>query len=99
MAPDVRRVQRPGRADAGTDASTASVADCDRPHGGDARLDALARAHRIEDRLATREWYAVEGDLLGGGPGTGSCARALALCALRHRVAAQWSGPAEAHRQ
>lgn len=35
---------------------------------------------------------AVEGNLLGSWPGAGRGARALALRALRHRVAAEWRG-------
>jgi hypothetical protein len=43
--------------------------------------------------------YKLEGDLLGRGLGADRGARALALCALPDRVAAERQGPAEAHRQ
>ena len=42
---------------------------------------------------------AVEGNLLGSRPGTRRGARALAVRALRHRVAAKRQGLLEAHRQ
>ena len=63
-------VQRSGRPDAGADAPAAAVGCSHQPDGNDARLDALARARRREDRVATGQRDAVEGDLLGRRPGT-----------------------------
>jgi hypothetical protein len=77
----------------------AAVGCLDQPYGADARLDALAGAFRCEDRVATGQRDAVEGDLLGSRPGTRRGARALPLRALRHRVEAERQGTGEAHWQ
>ena len=81
------------KTDAGADAPATAVGCRDQPHGTDARLDALARARRCEDRVATGQRDAVEGNLLGSRPGPRGGARALALRALCHRVAAERQGP------
>ena len=74
LADDEGRVLRPGRPDAGADASATPVGRCHQQDGGDARLDGVAGAGRFEDRLDAGERRPVEGDLLGrrAGPGCGA---------------------------
>jgi hypothetical protein len=58
----------------------------------------MVRADRREDHVAAGQRDEVEGNLLGSRPGARRRARALALCALPDRVAAERPGRVGAHR-
>src|SRR5262245_1920537 len=91
MAPHRRRIRRSRRPTTRTDAAAAAVAGRDHPHGGSARLAALARGGRCKACLGACRAHAMEGDLLALRYRTRDSEPALAIRALPDRVAAQWA--------
>jgi hypothetical protein len=63
--------RRFGRADAGADEIAVTVCRSHQQDGGGTLLDAVARARRCQDRLATGQRKALEGGLLDGWPRKG----------------------------